>query len=140
MRIGDVKDALEKHISALLCPFTNYEGKPEPPHRGTGDPDPCLTRGLIREPSTRHRVLRGMHNAPEFVQLAFDDLEVSPEVTHHQSAVLGRSIQPCAHGIFVDVDDACRRSDRMAFRSCPHRRLKNRWVCVQVQVGGPISD
>jgi hypothetical protein len=85
-------------------------------------------------------VLLGTHKAPEFVQLAFDDMKVSPEVKHHQSAVLSRSIQPCTHGIFVDLDDACRRSDRIAFRSCPHRRLKNRWVCVQVQVRGPISD
>jgi hypothetical protein len=30
------------------------------------------------KPSKRHMVLLGMHKAPEFVQLAFDDMEVSP--------------------------------------------------------------
>ena len=49
-------------------------------------------------------VLLGMYKAPEFVQLAFDDMEVTPQVKHHQSAVLGRSIQPCTHGIFVKQD------------------------------------
>ena len=85
-------------------------------------------------------VLLGMHKAPEFVQLAFDDMEVTPQVKHHQSAVLGRSIQPCTHSIFVDLDDACRCSDRISFRSCPHRHLKNGWVCMQIQVGCPISE
>jgi len=61
-------------------------------------------------------VLLGMHKAPEFVELAFDDMEVAPQVKHHQSAVLGRSIQPCTHSIFVDLDDACRRSDGISFR------------------------
>src|SRR5712691_12778012 len=85
-------------------------------------------------------VLFGMHKAPEFVELAFDDMEVWPQVKHHQSAVLGRSIQPYTYGIFVDLDDACRRADRIAFRSCLHRHLKNGWVCMQIQVGCPISD
>jgi hypothetical protein len=33
MRLGDMQDTLEKHISALLCPLTNHEGEHEPPHR-----------------------------------------------------------------------------------------------------------
>ena len=139
-RIGDVKDTLEKQIGALLRPFTDHEGHHESPHGGKGDPHPRIARGLIVEPSKRHMVLLGMHKAPEFVELAFDDMEVSPQIKQHQAAVLGRSIQPCTYSIFVNVDDAGRRSDRIAFRSCPHRRLKNRWVCVQVQVGCPISD
>ena len=85
-------------------------------------------------------VLLGMYKAPEFVQLAFHDLEVTPQVQQHQSAVLGRSIQPCTHGIFVDLDDTCRRADRIAFRSCPHRHLKNGRVGMQIQVRCPISD
>jgi len=56
-------------------------------------------------------VLLGMHKAPEFVQLAFDDMEVSPQVQHHQAAVLGCSIQLRTHSIFVDLDDACRRAN-----------------------------
>src|SRR4029450_9078094 len=116
MRIGDVKDPLEKQIAALLRPFTNHEGYYEPPHRGKGDPHPPPPPRLIVEPSKRQMVLLGMHKAPEFVQLAFDDMEVSPQVQHHQAAVLGRSIQPCTHGIFVDLDDTCRRADRITFR------------------------
>jgi hypothetical protein len=140
MRVGDMKDALKKQISPLLRPFTNPEGAHEPPHRCKGDPDPCIAIGLIIEPSQRRMVWRGLHNAPAFVQRAFDDLKVSPAVTHHPSTVLSRAIQPCTHGLFVDLDEACRRSDRMAFRSCPHRHFNNRWVGVQVQVGGPISE
>jgi hypothetical protein len=59
-------------------PFTNHEGKHEPPHWCKGDPDPRLAIGLIEEPSKRQLVLLGMHKAPEFVELAFDDMEVSP--------------------------------------------------------------
>ena len=61
-------------------------------------------------------VLLGMHKAPEFVELTFNDMEVAPQVKHHQSAVLGRAIQPCTHGIFVDLDDASRRAARISFR------------------------
>jgi len=81
-----------------------------------------------------------MHKAPELVQLAFNDMEVAPQGKHHRSAVLGRSIQPCTHGIFVHLDDACRRTDRIAFCSCPHRRSKNGRVGMQIQVHCPISD
>lgn len=77
-------------------------------------------------------VLLGMHKAPEFVQLTFDAMEVAPQVKHHQSAVLGRAIKPCTHGIFVNLDDAGRRADRISFRSGPHRHLKNGWVGVQI--------
>ena len=70
--------------------------------------------GIHSEP--RQMVLLGMHKAPEFVQLTFNDMEVAPQVKHHKSAVLGRAIQPGTHGIFVDLDDACRRADRIAFR------------------------
>jgi hypothetical protein len=140
MRISDVQDALEKPSSARLRPFTKPEGEHEPPHRCKGDPAPGIAIGLIRVPSKRHTVWLGMHKAPEFVQLAFDDMQVSPQVQPHPSAVLSRSIPPCTHGIVVDLDEACRRSDRLAFRSCPHRRLKHRWVYGQVQGGGPRSD
>jgi hypothetical protein len=59
---------------------------------------------------------------------------------HHQSAVLGRSIQPCTHGTFVNLDDACGRADPISFCACPHCCLKNGWVCVQVHVSCPMSD
>src|SRR6476660_6352655 len=45
VRIGDVKDPIEKHISALVRAFTNHEGHHEPPHWGKGHPDPCITIG-----------------------------------------------------------------------------------------------
>ena len=102
MRIGDVKDTLEKQIGALLRPFTEHEGHHEPPHGGKGDPHPRIAIGLIVEPSKRHMVVLGMHKAPEFVELAFDDMEVAPQVKQHQAAVLGRSIQPCTYSIFVN--------------------------------------
>jgi hypothetical protein len=38
--------------------------------------------------------LLGMHKAPEFVQLAFEDMEVSPQLEHDQAAVLCCPIQP----------------------------------------------
>ena len=53
MRIGDVQDTIEQQISALLCPFTNHEGKHEPSHRGKRHPDPRIAIGLIVEPSKR---------------------------------------------------------------------------------------
>jgi hypothetical protein len=66
-----------------------------------------------------------MHKAPEFVQLAFEDMEISPQVEHDQAAVLRGSIQPCTNRVFIDLDDPCRRPDRISFRQCPHRCLKN---------------
>lgn len=111
MRIGDVQDTLEKQIGAPWCPFTDHEGHHEPPQGGKGDPHPRIAIGLIVEPSKRHMVLLGMHKAPECVELAFDDMEIAPQVQHHQAAVLGRAIQPCTHSIFVDLDNACRRAD-----------------------------
>src|SRR5262249_34537248 len=83
MRIGDVKDTIEKHIGALLRPFTNHEGHHEPPHGGNGDPHPRLARGLIVEPRKRHMVWLGRHKAPEFVELACDDMEIAPQVKRH---------------------------------------------------------
>jgi hypothetical protein len=139
-RIGDVQDTLEKQIGALGRALTDHEGPPEPPPRGTGAPPPRITRGRFVESSKRPGVLRGMPKAPECVQLACDALEVSPQVQHHQAAVLGCSSQPGTSSLLVDLDDAGRRADCIAFRSCPHRRLTNRWVCVQVQAGCPISD
>ena len=53
MRIGDVKDTLEKQIGALLRPFTDHEGHYEPPHGGEGDPHPRIAIGFIIEPSKR---------------------------------------------------------------------------------------
>ena len=85
-------------------------------------------------------VLLGMHKAPELVQLAFNDMEVAPQGKHHQAAVWSGSLHPCATGVFVDLDNTSRRPDRIACRQCPHRPLKNRWVCVQVQVSCPLPD
>jgi len=53
MRISDVQDTIEKHISALWRPFTNHAGHHEPPHRGKGDPHPRIAIGLLLEPSKR---------------------------------------------------------------------------------------
>ena len=59
--------------------------------------------------------------------------------SRHRESITNRQCW-AAHGIFVDLDDACRRADRIAFCSCPHRHRKNGWVGVQVPVDGPISD
>jgi hypothetical protein len=102
---SDVQDPLEQHLSALLRPFPHHAGHHEPPYGGTGPPDPGVPLRLIGEPSKRYMVLLGRHKAPEFVELTFNDLEVAPEVQHHQAAVLGRAIQPGTPGLFVDLDD-----------------------------------
>src|SRR4029450_8075654 len=121
MRLGDVQHSVEQQISALLRPFTNHEGHYEPPYWSKGHPKPRITIGRIVEPSKRYMVLLGMHKAPECVQLACNDMEITPQGKHHQAAVLGRSIQPWKSRIFVDLDDLCRRTDRIAFCSGPHR-------------------
>src|SRR5262249_396437 len=75
VRIGDVQNPIEQQISAPLHPFTNHEGHHEPAYRCKGHPDPCVPIRLIVEPSKRYMVLLGMHKAPEFVELTFNDME-----------------------------------------------------------------
>jgi len=140
VRISDIQNPIEQHISALVRPFTHHEGHDEPPAWDKGHPHPRLPRGLLIEPSKRSLMLLGMHKAPECVQLACNAMEGTPQGKHHQAAGLGRSLQPWTHGIFVDSDDTCRRVDRIAFCSCAYRHLNNGWVGMQIQVRNPISD
>lgn len=44
----------------------------------------------------------GMDNAPEVVQLAFEDMAIAPPVAHDQTAGLCGSIPPGTNGVFVD--------------------------------------
>jgi hypothetical protein len=34
----------------------------------------------------------GMDKAPEFIELAFRDMEILPQVQHYQTTVLGRTV------------------------------------------------
>ena len=73
----------------------------------------------------------GMHKAPELVQLAFDDMDVQLQVEHHQSAVLSCSIEPFTSGVILyRFDDAGAVALIELLRLRPHRRLRNRRVCV----------
>ena len=139
-RIGDVQAPIEQPMSALWRPVPDHEGHPEPPPRGKGAPHPRIARGGIIEPSQRSLGLLGMHKAPELVQLACNDMEVAPQGKQHQSAGLGRAIQPWTHGICVNVDDACRRTDRLAFGSGPPRHLKPGGGGRQLQGRCPRAD
>jgi hypothetical protein len=139
-RLGDVQHPLKQSSSALWRPWTNPEGHHEPPHGGTGHPYPRIAIGLSVEPSPREMVCLGRDQTPERVQLACEDLEGAPPGEPHPPPGLRSPIQPCTPSIFVDLDDTCRRADGLAFRSCPHRRLKHRRCCVQVHGGGAISD
>ena len=53
IRISNVKEPIEKQISALLRAFTKHEGHHEPPHRGKGNSHPRIAIGLLIEPSKR---------------------------------------------------------------------------------------
>jgi hypothetical protein len=121
-----------------LRAFADNKSQHQVQQRRKRHPDPSITIGLIVELGQGQRVLLGMHETPELVQLALQHMQIAPEVEHHPAAMLRRTIQPGTHGVLVNLHDAGRRTDRISFRQGPDRRLENRLVGVQIQVGRPI--
>jgi hypothetical protein len=78
-----------------------------------------------------------MHETPELVQLALAHLQIAPEVAQHSAAMRRRTIKPCTNGVLINLHDAGRRTERISLRQRPDRRLENRLVGVQTQVGRP---
>ena len=124
--IRDMGDTSQQHIRTGLIPFAYYACQDQAPDWGTSDPHPGVPRGVAIDLGARQMRFLGMHETPQLVKLALAHMQIVPEVQEDGATVAGHSMQPGTDRVLVDLDDACRRADRIAFRSCPHGRLKNR--------------
>jgi hypothetical protein len=81
-----------------------------------------------------------MNEAPQFVQLAFCNMQLAPQVQCDSTTMQSGAIQLSTHGIFVDLYNAPRGTDGSSFRQGAHGGLKNSCFTFQTIVGGCIAQ
>lgn len=128
-------DPRQQQIGILLRALSHHESQNQAPHRGKGQPDPGIAIGVAGDFGKGSVCFFRRHEAPQFIQLAFRDMQATPEVQHYGSAVQSGPVQPVTHGIFVDLQDTASGSDGISFRQCAHGGLENRRLTFQAVIG-----
>ncbi len=134
--IAHMGHPFQQQIGARLGAFAHHKGHHQSPDRCEGDPNPGIPIGFTH-PFRRHEVLLfGMDKAPQLVQLAFAHGQVLPQIQHHPPTLLGRSVQPRAGRIFIDLDNPPGRPQRIALRQRADGGFKLRRLGIKFKIGG----
>jgi hypothetical protein len=136
--IRHMNHPLQQQIRARLGAFPDHKGQYQSPDGRERQPHPGITIRVTPQLGGEEILLFGMHKAPQFIQLAFGDRQILPQIEHEQSAVVGGPLQPRTRRILIDLDNPSGAAQGISFGQCPHGRLENRRFGIQFEIGGSI--
>lgn len=119
-------DTGQQPISPGLIPCAAHTCQDQAPDWGQSAPHPGVSRGVTINRGAGQMRCLGRHDTPPRVALACAPMPIVPEVPQGGTPVARHPRQPGTDRLLVHVDDASRCAYGLAFRSCPHRGLKNR--------------
>ena len=136
--IGDLEtqaDALEDSLGAAANMAAGFDAelrRIRESFAATGKDAATLERGLSK----------GLRRA--FDGVVFDGLKLSDALEDVARSMIqttyNAAIKPVANRVLVDLNDSRCRAQRISFGQCPHCRLKNRRICLQVVVRRAVSQ